>query len=475
MPNFSIPGFVVCVSLFCTCLAVHAESLYEPSPVPAFPAPAQLELQFDASDRVVFSWQPVPNATLYHLQEQRDNHDHFLDLAANLPASTQRYRILPALYGRHTSHYRLLSCNAAGCSQSNTLMIRTNPETPLADLMPPQRSDLFGSALSLNEDGTILAVGAPTANVRNIKTGMGAGAVYVFQHHQGNWSAPATLVSATDSAVERFGYAVKIDAEGRVLSIDSQAKSNNNGRAITQVFAHKTAGGWYPELDSNQYDSAQNDQPILPISLSTDGNVLAITIRYEFASLSPTSPWNDTAFNTGTLSSVYLFDQTRLGWAPPVQVTSATPQPNGLFGYAISLSGNSRVLAVGEPVFTDAANQAAYSGAVYIFERQNSGHWQQQAYLHSHVAMVDPWFGHSLSLNGDGTVLAVGTFDRLSASNATTTGLPRLGTGQVQVFTRTASTDWQFNTRLEADSHRTVQAAWQPPSDAGLALNTPAP
>ena len=94
---------------------------------------------------------------------------------------------------------------------------------------------------------------------------------------------------------------------------------------------------------------------------------------------------------------------------------------NDQFGKSVSLSADGMTLVIGAPledsnakivntqlVGSQANNSAKDSGAVYIFARESDDTWSQQAYIKAHNAGAGDQFGYAVSLNEDGTRLAVG-------------------------------------------------------------------
>lgn len=451
-------GFsLVCtLVMFSVSQGLYAESQWnKPDPV-AFPASALLELQFDKTKALRFQWQAVAGATLYHLQEKAEYADHFVDLAANLPARLHHYRISPPLYGRGTHQYRLLSCNAAGCSASNSLTLVHNSAVNLMEWMPPQRSDLFGAALSLNQDGTVLAVGAPRAQLRNARSNAGSGAVYLYRHDQGHWDPPVVLKSSI--SVNRFGYPVQLDADGQVLTVGSQTlPTGKETQGAMHVYTRQGSNKWRQATRSPHYVNAVTDYPALPNSLSRDGKVLAVSEQYEFINHASDAFEADSGYSSGELRFVRVFEHDKAGWQAPQLVWPSRYSPEALFGHAISLSGDGQLLAIGAPVLLDSDDQYPRNrGAVHLYQRSAKGSWRLQTTLRSTNPHNANFFGHSVSLNSNGTVLAIGAFDDngKSADNS-------LGTGLVQVYTRTASTDWQLNAlfRAPADNRRPLTQA----------------
>ena len=88
------------------------------------------------------------------------------------------------------------------------------------------------------------------------------------------------------------------------------------------------------------------------------------------------------------------------------------------FGFAISLNNDGSVLAVGayredsgatgiNGNQTDDLTVDSDAGAVYVFSRSGIN-WSQQAYLKASNTGIGDFFGRSISLNREGTKLAVG-------------------------------------------------------------------
>ncbi|MEM7277474.1 MAG: hypothetical protein AAF385_05045 [Pseudomonadota bacterium] len=90
---------------------------------------------------------------------------------------------------------------------------------------------------------------------------------------------------------------------------------------------------------------------------------------------------------------------------------------NDQFGYATTISNDGTTIAVAAPFEDSAATEidgeqadenAPNAGAVYVFDR-SGGLWIQRAYLKTGYSDQDDWFGRSLDMNDDGTVLIVGS------------------------------------------------------------------
>ena len=95
------------------------------------------------------------------------------------------------------------------------------------------------------------------------------------------------------------------------------------------------------------------------------------------------------------------------------------------FGMSVALSGDGNILAVGAQLEGSSAtginndpdnNNAIDAGAAYLFVRNSSGDWRQQAYIKAGNTDRHDRFGWSLSLSADAQTLAVGAFVEDSAA-----------------------------------------------------------
>ncbi len=123
----------------------------------------------------------------------------------------------------------------------------------------------------------------------------------------------------------------------------------------------------------------------------------------------------------GGSGAAYVFVRAGDGsWAQQALLKASNAGAGDLFGRAVAVSADGSKVAVGAPEErsnasgidgNQADNSAAFSGAAYVFGRDAAGAWVQQAYVKSAPSRADAEFGYSLSLSGDGNVLAVGARD----------------------------------------------------------------
>jgi len=189
------------------------------------------------------------------------------------------------------------------------------------------------------------------------------------------------------------------------------------------------------------------------IGLDEGGNIITVVISAE----------------DGVTTSTYIFDvtrQTAASFDHEAYVKASNTESEDFFGASIVLSGNT--LAVGVPQEDSSAtsaggdqsdNNAEQSGAVYVFSRDLTGVWSQQAYIKASNAETGDRFGASIALDGDTLVVgapnedsaAVGVGGDQSDNNAQESGA-------VYVFSRDTGGVWTEQAYIKASN--TEAADW---------------
>ncbi len=294
------------------------------------------------------------------------------------------------------------------------------------DIDGEDAANYSGSSIGLNNDGTIVAIGSPGANVNQI------GAVRVYQNSSGSWGKVGTDLNGVTLG-DRFGSSVSLSADGMILAIGIPSTPSLN--QIGKVKVYENIGNSWVQLGSDIVGIVQNGEFGYSLSLSNDGTRLAIgevgggtsnsgVIRvYELSSgnwiqlgsdiigSDPGSKFffgrsvcisgdgTKVAGNASDLGGNSYFKAVALvsgNWVPfgadiPVSVSTS---PN-----AISLSDDGVVLAIGESL-------AVSTGRVKVYVNF-LGNWIQGGATLIGASSNDQ-FGWSVSLNNDGTLISIG-------------------------------------------------------------------
>lgn len=185
----------------------------------------------------------------------------------------------------------------------------------------------FGWSVSLSNDGNTLAVGATGED--SVATGVGgnqadntasaSGAVYVYVRAGGtSWSQQAYVKASDTEAADEFGHTVSLSGDGNTLAVgtiaeDSSATSINGSQVSNATSASgavyvftRTGLTWSQKSYVKAPNTGASDSFGDSISLSNDGNILAVGARNEDSAA--TGIGGNEADNTATNSgAVYLY------------------------------------------------------------------------------------------------------------------------------------------------------------------------
>lgn len=402
---------------------------------PTAPVMPVLSLDYGIK-QLKFGWNAVSGATYYKLLENPDGVSGYSQIGNNLTGTSYDHDI--PLFRRVNASYILEACNSGGCADSDAAF-------PADTLLPAigyvkssntENGDGFGWSITLSGNGDTMAVGAPYEDsaTEGIDGGQAdntaseAGAVYVFTHGNGIWSQQAYVKSLNTEANANFGTSVSLSGDGDTLAVGANGEASSAGA----VYVYTRSGGiWSPQADVKALNSAVNDSFGTSVSLSRDGNTLAVGA-------------NGVA---GSAGAVYVFTRSGGVWTQQGYFQASNAEAADDFGTSVALSGDGHILAVGSDGEDSAAagiggdqgdNSAFSAGAVYVFTRSIVGVWSQQAYIKASNAGDHDFFGTSVAMSDDGAALAVGAVGEDS------------GAGAAYMFTRNLTGLWTQQAYVKA-------------------------
>jgi len=346
-------------------------------------------------------------------------------------------------------------------------------------------NDGFGISVSLSADGNTLAVGAygedssatgvATDNASQLdNTSVNSGAVYVFTRDMSkSWGQTAYIKASNTGNGDQFGTTVSISADGRTLAVgalterssaldidgDQSNNSSSNAGAV-YVFVQNGSGTWGQQAYVKASNTAGGANFGFNVSLSADGNTLAVGARNESGFAKGIS--NDGsgeaipsyASNSG---AVYVYTRSGSVWSQQAYVKSSNSDAFDNFGTAVSLSVDGNTMAVGATGEDGGStglngdlndNSRTGSGAVYLFARNGAGIWAEQAYVKPSNTGVK-FFGGEICLSSNGYYLVVGAIDSITAIGVGGDQLDSTATnsGSAYLMRRSMTGDWE-NTQV---------------------------
>jgi hypothetical protein len=251
------------------------------------------------------------------------------------------------------------------------------------DIDGPAEGDLAGWSVSLNSDGSIVAL----SDLSNDANGVNSGQVRVFENNNNTWVQIGQAIQgeATDNS---YGYSVSLNASGSIVAIGSpydDVAGANSG--LVQVFENVN-GSWIQiGQDLNGGDSF--DEAGWSVSLNAEGNILAIGSDF----------YGEDGSQVG---QVRIFENIKGSWSQIGQDINGEDSGENS-GWTVSLNNDGTIVAIGAPRNGEVGSQA---GHARIYENIN-GTWIQLGQDIDAEAEFD-LFGFSVSLNSDGSMVAIG-------------------------------------------------------------------
>ena len=371
--------------------------------------------------------------------------------------------------------------------------------------------DQFGFAVALSADGNTLGVSAPYESGDRTSTAAApntaaprAGAVYVFTRDtSGAWDRRAAYLKASNAEGtvagqaddgDQFGLALGLSADGNTLiagawnedgdfhshldPLHSNVDTSNNvasDAGAAYIFTRTGANSWAPQAYLKASNAGAGDQFGSAVSISSDGNVVAIGAFHEDGSAGDDgSPNND--HNGGDESgAAYVFARNGGAWSQQAYLKAVGGARLDWFGWNLALSQHGDLLAVGAPF--EMRHDGIKGGVVHVYSRAN-GLWS----LQSDVESVETFsgaalFGTTMAFDGDGKTLVVSAVD----ANVTQ--------GQAYLFVRVGA-EWReqnvfaagnpdvgdqfgLSIALSADAHRLFIGAAGEAGDANSTAGNP--
>jgi Flp pilus assembly pilin Flp len=255
-----------------------------------------------------------------------------------------------------------------------------------ADIDGEAAGDRSGISVSLSSDGSVVAIGAPG----NDGSGSEAGHVRIYKNISGTWTQVGADIDG-EAAGDYSGKSISLSSDGSTVAIGAHYNDGSNGSASGHVRIYKNVSGSWTQVGADIDGEAAADLSGSSVSLSGDGSTVAIGAH-----------WNDG--NGSSAGHVRIYENINSTWT---QVGGdidgeATYDYSGI---SVSLSSDASTVAIG--AYANNGN-GTDAGHVRIYKNTN-GTWTQVDTDIDGEAAYD-WFGWSVSLNNDGSTVAIGAF-----------------------------------------------------------------
>jgi hypothetical protein len=268
-----------------------------------------------------------------------------------------------------------------------------------ADIDGEAANDGSGVSVSLSNDGSTVAIGAEG----NDGNGSNAGHVRIYKNISGTWTQVGSDIDG-EAAGDYSGRSISLSSDGSTVAIGAYY-NDGNGADAGHVRIYKNISGTWTQVGADIDGEAADDRSGESVSLSSDGNTVAI------------GAWNNDGNGSGS-GHVRVYNNVNGTWTQ-VGADIDGEATADYSGYSVSLSSDASTVAIG--AYANNGN-GTDAGHVRIYKNTN-GTWTQVDTDIDGEAAYD-WFGWSVSLNNDGSTVAIGA--RRNDGNGTNAGHVRV-------------------------------------------------
>ncbi len=251
------------------------------------------------------------------------------------------------------------------------------------DIEGELEGEAFGSSVSMNSDGTIIAVGATGSNG---PFGESPGLVRVFEFDGSTWNQIGLDIIG-EYEEDESGCAVALNSEGTRVAIGAIGNADN-GSFSGHVRVYEFNGTSWTQIGQDIDGESQGDTSGHSVSLSTDGNIVAIGATQ-----------NDG--NGGAAGHVRVYEYDGNIWSQLGEDIDGEAAFD-FIGSSVSLANNGLTLAAGG----NATWNPPQPGVVRVYEYDGSS-WNKLGLDIVGEADRD-YSGCSVSLTDVGTRVAIG-------------------------------------------------------------------
>jgi hypothetical protein len=240
----------------------------------------------------------------------------------------------------------------------------------------------FGRSVALSDDTVIIGA------ARDDEKGEDSGSVYVFTRSGTNWSQLAKLTAVDGAKGDVFGISVALDGDTALIGADlDDDKIEDSGSVYVYT---RSKGTWSQQAKLTAADAGNVD--IFGVRVAISGDTALIAARRD-----------DDDVNGVDSGSAYVFIRSGTIWTQQAKLTANDAEAGDLFGYNVALYGDTGIVTA---AMDD--DKGLNSGAAYVFSRSGTN-WTQQAKLTAADGAADDVFGWSVSLSGNTALIGAPT------------------------------------------------------------------
>jgi len=222
-----------------------------------------------------------------------------------------------------------------------------------------------GRSISLDDSGSIVAIGGPHYDdIDSFEVDNGRVRIYEYNSELDSWNLKGNvLIGIADSL---FGFSVHLSQNGTRIAIGARWEGSNDKSIVrsgsVRIYQHNVFSGTWDRVGEPIFGDSSLEQLGVSVKLSADGNIVAAGALGSRPA--PFLPWNG-----GNYVSVYQYDETGSVWSPMGK--SIQGESGDRLGESLAVSQNEGQvrLVVGAALALD--ENDIKTGCIRFFEMQS--------------------------------------------------------------------------------------------------------
>jgi hypothetical protein len=303
--------------------------------------------------------------------------------------------------------------NGLSSSGSAWVFVRSGSSWSQQQLIAPSdmsASKAFGSSVSINTDGTYIAVGAYGDGGGNNQ-----GAAYVFTRSGTTWTQQQKIAGSDTTTNDRFGSGIAINSDATYIGVTALGEGTGGSAYIFS----RSGSTWTQDTKLVPSNTGSSDN----LGGNAGGNGGLVDLSDDGSYFIAGAPYEDGATNsTSSSGAAYIWKRTGSSWSEEAILRASDVAASQLFGTSAKLSADGNYAICG------AWGDTGQNGAAYVFERSGSTWTQLKKLTASDVAGNDQ-YGWSTDISGDGKYVIVGAIEEDGGS-----GNPQTGAGAAYIY-----------------------------------------
>jgi hypothetical protein len=209
-----------------------------------------------------------------------------------------------------------------------------------------QADDLSGYSISLNYNGTVIAIGSPKYdNINSIDDG-GKVSIYRYSSSSKSWTRSGNELFPNNQEGDWYGFSVSLDSIGDIVAIGTINGKNQEGvtTGYTQIFKYDTSSQDWNQIGQTIYGNNEYDYGGFNVALNANGTICAVSYKSEDTYSHSESSTLNHSIDSGVIR-VYQYNDI-VGWVQLANdITSETVYD--YVGSTLAISSDGLTVATG--------------------------------------------------------------------------------------------------------------------------------